>query len=282
MHPARSRRRRDPSRFLSPAVRRLVEERQLQPATIAGSGTGGRVTRDDVRARHAGSPNDDVVELNRVQRRTGEHMLESTRVAPHAFIAMEIDLEHVDRARRAERLTYLPFVMRAVVDAISEFPHMNATVGDGELVVHRSVHLGIAVDLEHQGLVVPVVRDAHTKRLSALAGEIADLAARARAKQLAPDDVVGGTFTITNPGPYGTAISTPIIHQPQVAILSTDGVKRWPVVVELEDGDEAIVIHAVGTLGLSFDHRAIDGAYASAFLARVRKILETRLWEVEL
>jgi pyruvate dehydrogenase E2 component (dihydrolipoamide acetyltransferase) len=249
---------------------------------MAGSGTGGRVTRDDVRARHAGSPNDDVVELNRVQRRTGEHMLESTRVAPHAFIAMEIDLEHVDRARRPERLTYLPFVMRSVVDAISEFPHMNATVGDGELVVHRRVHLGIAVDLEHQGLVVPVVRDAHTKRLSALAGEIADLAARARAKQLAPDDVAGGTFTITNPGPYGTAISTPIIHQPQVAILSTDGVKRWPVVVELEDGDEAIVIHAVGKLGLSFDHRAIDGAYASAFLARVRKILETRLWEVEL
>jgi pyruvate dehydrogenase E2 component (dihydrolipoamide acetyltransferase) len=283
VHPARTRRRRrDPSGFLSPAARRLVEERRLEPATIAGSGTGGRVTRDDVRARRASSPNDDVVELNRVQRLTGEHMLESTRVAPHAFIAMEIDLEHVDRARRPERLTYLPFVMRAVVDAIADFPHVNATVGDGELVVHHGVHLGIAVDLEHQGLVVPVVRDAHTKRLSALADEVAGLTARARARQLGPDDVAGGTFTITNPGPYGTAMSTPIIHQPQVAILSTDGVKRWPVVVELDEGDEAIVIHAVGRLGLSFDHRAIDGAYASAFLARVRKILETRLWEVEL
>jgi pyruvate dehydrogenase E2 component (dihydrolipoyllysine-residue acetyltransferase) len=283
VHPARSRRRRrTPAGFLSPAARRLVEERQLEPATIAGSGTGGRVTRDDVLERRAGAPNDEVVALNRVQRRTGEHMLESTRAAPHSYIAMEIDLEHVDRARRPEELTYLPFVMRAVVDAIADFPHMNATVGDGELVVHRGVHLGIAVDLDHQGLMVPVVRNAHRKRLAALADDVADLAARAHARQLAPDDVAGGTFTITNPGPYGTAMSTPIIHQPQVAILSTDGVKRWPVVVELEDGDEAIVIHAVGNLGLSLDHRAVDGAYASAFLARVRKVLETRLWEVEL
>jgi 2-oxoglutarate dehydrogenase E2 component (dihydrolipoamide succinyltransferase) len=159
---------------------------------------------------------------------------------------------------------------------------VNATVGDGELVIHGGVHLGVAVDLDFEGLIVPVVRDAQTKRLAALGAEIADLAARARGKHLTPDDVAGGTFTLTNPGPYGTTISAPIIHQPQVAILSTDGVRRRPVVVDLDDGTETIAIHPVGILGLSFDHRAFDGAYASAFLARVREILETRPWEVEL
>ena len=227
-------------------------------------------------------PADEVIELNRVQLRTGAHLLRSLQVAPHAFIAVEVDFERVDRVRRAKQLTYLPFVARAIIDAIAAFPHVNASVGDNELTVHRDVHLGIAVDLDHQGLIVPVVRDAQAKRLVALAVEIADVAARARTKRLTPDDVAGGTFTITNPGPSGTTISAPIIHQPQVAILSTDGVKRRPVVVELDGGDEAIVVHAVGILGLSFDHRAFDGAYASAFLARVREIIETRPWDVEL
>jgi len=283
VHPARVRRqRRRRLGFRSPVVRRLVAEHHLETATIAGTGTSGRVTREDVLAYLATSAARDVVPLNRVQRLTGEHLLRSLQVAPHAFIAMEVDLERVDRARRPVKLTYLPFVARAVVDAIAEYPHVNASVGHGDLVVHHDVHLGVAVDLDHRGLVVPVVRDAHLKRLAALGAEIADLAARARAKQLAPDDVAGGTFTITNPGPYGTAISAPIIHQPQVAILSTDGVKRRPVVVDLDDGTETIAIHAVGMLGLSFDHRAFDGAYAAAFLARVREILETRSWGGEL
>jgi 2-oxoglutarate dehydrogenase E2 component (dihydrolipoamide succinyltransferase) len=262
-------------------VRNRLAEARLDTATIRGTGIGGRITRDDVVARAASPPGDEVVELNRVQLRTGAHLLRSVQIAPHAFIAMDVDFERVDRVRRAKQLTYLPFVARAVIDAIAAFPHVNASVGDNELTVHRDVHLGIAVDLDHQGLIVPVVRAAHGKRLVALAGEIADVAARARAKRLCPDDVAGGTFTITNPGPSGTAISAPIIHHPQVAILSTDGVKRRPVVVEL-DGDEAIVVHAVGMLGLSFDHRAFDGAYASAFLARVREIIETRPWDVEL
>jgi 2-oxoglutarate dehydrogenase E2 component (dihydrolipoamide succinyltransferase) len=263
-------------------VRRLITEHHLEPGTIAGTGTAGRVTRADVLALVAARPENHVVPLNRVQRLTGEHMLRSLQVAPHAFIAMEVDFERVDQARRANKLTFLPFVARAVVDAIAAFPHVNASVGDGELTVHRDVHLGIAVDLDHQGLIVPVVRAAHGKRLVALSDEIAGLAARARAKRLTPDDVAGGTFTLTNPGPSGTMISAPIIHQPQVAILSTDGVKRRPVVVELDGGGEAIVVHAVGMLGLSFDHRAVDGAYASAFLARVRDIIETRPWSTEL
>jgi pyruvate dehydrogenase E2 component (dihydrolipoamide acetyltransferase) len=266
-------------------VRRLVTEHQLESGTITGTGTAGRVTRDDVLARAAGTKPDDTgetVALNRIQLQTGANLLRSLQVAPHAFIAMEVDFEVVDRARRTKKLSYLPFVARALVDAVAEYPHVNASVGDGELLVHHDVHLGIAVDLDHQGLIVPVVRAAQDKRLVALAEEIADLAARARAKRLSPDDVTGGTFTITNPGPSGTTISAPIIHQPQVAILSTDGVKRRPVVVQLDGGGDAIVVHAIGMLGLSFDHRAIDGGYASAFLARVRDIIETRAWEVEL
>lgn len=263
-------------------VRRLITEHQLDTVTIDGTGSAGRITRGDVLALLAARPEDHVVPLNRIQRQTGANLLHSQQVAPHAFIAMEVDFERVDQTRRANKLTFLPFVARAVIDAIAAFPHVNASVGDGELNVHRDVHLGIAVDLDHQGLVVPVVRAAHGKRLVALSDEIAELAARARAKRLSPDDVAGGTFTITNPGPSGTMISAPIIHQPQVAILSTDGVKRRPVVVELDGGGEAIVVHAVGMLGLSFDHRAFDGAYASAFLARVRDIIETRPWGAEL
>jgi pyruvate dehydrogenase E2 component (dihydrolipoamide acetyltransferase) len=266
-------------------VRRLVTEHQLEPDTITGTGAAGRVTRDDVLARAVGTKPDDTdetVALNRIQLQTGANLLRSVQVAPHAFIAMEIDFEPVDRSRRARKLSYLPFVARAVVDAVAAYPLVNASVGDGELLVHHDVHLGIAVDLDHQGLIVPVVRAAQDKRLVALAKEIADLAERARAKRLSPDDVTGGTFTITNPGPSGTTISAPIIHQPQVAIMSTDGVKRRPVVVELDGGGEAIVVHAIGMLGLSFDHRAIDGAYASSFLARVRDIIETRPWDVEL
>jgi 2-oxoglutarate dehydrogenase E2 component (dihydrolipoamide succinyltransferase) len=283
VHPGRLRRpRRERPGFLSPAARNRLAEARLDPATIRGTGAGGRITRDDVVALAARPPADEVIELNRVQLRTGAHLLRSLQVAPHAFIAVEVDFERVDRVRRAKQLTYLPFVARAIIDAIAAFPHVNASVGDNELTVHRDVHLGIAVDLDHQGLIVPVVRDAQAKRLVALAVEIADVAARAKAKRLTPDDVAGGTFTITNPGPSGTTISAPIIHQPQVAILSTDGVKRRPVVVELDGGDEAIVVHAVGILGLSFDHRAFDGAYASAFLARVREIIETRPWDVEL
>jgi len=169
-----------------------------------------------------------------------------------------------------------------VLDAIHDFPHVNATVGDNELIVHHYVNLGVAVDLAHEGLIVPVVHDADDKRLRALARAIADLAGRARAKKLSADDISGGTFTITNPGGYGTFLTAPIISQPQVAILSTDGVKQKPVAVALPGGGYGVAVHPVGNLAVSFDHRAIDGAYASAFLARLRDILETRDWSQEL
>jgi 2-oxoglutarate dehydrogenase E2 component (dihydrolipoamide succinyltransferase) len=273
--------------FLSPAVRRLVEDAGVDVATITGTGRDGRVTRADVIGSYGNGRygdtgvHDEVVVLNTVQRRAGAHLLRSSQIAAHAFVAMEVDLEDVEAARRARRLTFLPFIARAVVDALRDFPWVNATVTGGDALVQPSVHLGVAVDLAHRGLIVPVVRDAHSKDLLTLAADISDVAGRARARSLTPDDVTGGTFTITNPGPAGTAVSVPIINQPQVAILSTDGVARRAVVVEGADGRDAIGVRAVGVLGLSWDHRVFDIAYAAGFLARVRDVLQTRDWEPE-
>ena len=242
----------------------------------------------------AGAPGelDQIIPFSRIRRVTAEHMVKSKATSAHTLIAVEVDYNGVEKVRQARKgafkaengvsLTYLPFVARAVVDAIDEFPHVNSSVGDDQLIVHRYLNLGIAVDLNFEGLLVPVVRDAHDKRLGALAREVAELAAKARTKRLLPDDLVGGTFTITNAGPFGTFLTAPVINQPQTAILSTDGVKKKPVVVELPDGSDAIVIHPVGVLALSFDHRAFDGAYAAAFVARVKEILETRDWSAEI
>lgn len=288
--------------FLSPVVRRLLAEHGLDPAAVVGSGTDGRITRADVLAaaanRHpvgngtapvapAGiepGPDDDVIEFTRARRTTATNMVRSLAVSAHTLVVVEVDYAGVDVARRTTSppLSYLPFVARAVVDAIGEFPHVNASVGDDQLIVHRRVHLGVAVDVEHAALVVPVVRDAHELRLRALADAVADLAARARAKRLGSDDLTGGTFTITNVGRYGTLVTAPVINQPEVAIVSTDGVRMRPVALPTATGEWTMTIHPVGNLCLSFDHRAYDGAYASAFLARVRDILETRTWSEEL
>lgn len=235
---------------------------------------------------------DAVVPLSNIRLRTGEHMVMSKSVAPHTLTAIEVDYEGVEKVRKAHgadfkaqegfSLTYLPFISRATIDALREYPHLNASVGDRELVVHNYVNLGIAVDLDFQGLLAPVVRDADGKRMRSIARDIMDVARRARSKQLSPDELSGGTFTLTNAGGYGTMMQFPIINQPQVAILSTDAVKRKPVVVEDDYGNESIAIHSVGVLALAWDHRAIDGAYAAAFLARIKEIIETRDWESEL
>jgi len=319
-------------KVLSPVVRKLIAEHDLDPDQIEGTGQGGRITRADVLSfidtgkgktppkekekekapqreekrepkrgeapARAAAPavkagaDDEAISFSNIRRRTAEHMVRSKSTSAHVLTAIEVDFENVDAVRRAAQsewkdregftLTYLPFISRAVIDAIEDYPHVNASVGDGELVVHHRVHLGIAVDLSFQGLLAPVIHDADGKRLRAIAREIHDLAARARAKKLSADEIQGGTFTITNPGGYGTLITAAIINQPQVAILSTDGVKKKPVAVELPDGTDAVVVHPVGILALSFDHRAFDGAYASAFIARVKEILETRDWSQEL
>lgn len=239
-----------------------------------------------------GGARDEEVHLTKIRQLTGAHMVMSKGVSPHAFSVVEVDFANVDLARTKVKndwkategfsLTYLPFISRAVVDALSEFPYLNASVGEKSLVVHRYVDLGIAVDLDYQGLLVPVVRDAETKRLRAIAQEINSLASRARARKVSPDEISGGTFTITNNGSAGSVLTMPIINQPQVAILSTDAIKRRPVVVELPDGSESIAIHPTGNLAMAWDHRAFDGAYAAGFLSRVREILETRDWLAEI
>jgi 2-oxoglutarate dehydrogenase E2 component (dihydrolipoamide succinyltransferase) len=235
---------------------------------------------------------DQVVPFSNMRRRTAEHMVRSKATSPHAFIANEVDFEAVERVRTAwgERfkaeegfsLTYLPFVARAAVEALRDFPLLNASVVEDSLVVHSEVNLGIAVDLSHEGLIVPVIHRAEEVTLRGVARRIRDLAERARGRQLNADDIAGGTFSITNDGPFGTYFTVPIINQPQVAILATDSVARRPVVVTQPDGSESIAIHSTGILGVSWDHRAVDGAYVSLFLAKVAELLGTRDWAAEL
>ena len=324
--------------LLSPVVRRLITENNLDVATISGTGVGGRITRADVESaiavgsapapapapalpcsapplpccarRFAGSSpapaeqleavvaplpvhaRDTIVPLNRIRQTTADYMVQSKQVSPHVLTAIEVDFENVERVRQANKaefkshegfsLTYLPFISRALIDALVDFPHMNASMSGGNLIVHGAVNLAIAVDLNFEGLLAPVIRNADGMRMRAIARNVVDLATRARAKKLTADEITGGTFTITNPGQYGTMMQFPIINQPQVAILSTDGISRKPVVVKDEFGNETVGIHSVGVLALAWDHRAFDGAYAAAFLNRLRTIIETKDWEAEL
>lgn len=313
--------------LLSPVVRRLISENNLDVAKIAGTGPGGRITREDVlalidaqagksapapaaapapapvatKAAPAPAPKaapvdsnerEKRIKLSKIRKLTGDHMIMSKAVSPHTFSVVEVDYANVDVVRsrvknewkKAEgfSLTYLPFISRAVVDALVEFPHLNASLDGNELVVHQYVDLGIAVDLDFQGLLVPVVRDAETKRLRALAREISDLGARAKSRKLSPDEIQGGTFTLSNNGSAGSVLTMAVINQPQVGIISTDAIVRKPVVVNLPDGGESIAIHPVGKLAMSWDHRAFDGAYAAGFLSRAKEILETRDWSAEL
>ena len=311
------------SAVLSPVVRKLIAENNLNVASITGTGPGGRITRDDVLAaisrggattaapapaaaasapapsapQRAAAPKvvagarDEVVALSKIRQATGAHMVASKAISPHVLSVVEVDYANVDvtrlrvkeefKAQEGFSLTYLPFIARAVVDALADFPHMNSSLGDNELIVHRYVDLGIAVDLDYQGLLVPVVRDAEGKRLRALSREINDLATRTRSRHLSPDEISGGTFTISNNGSAGSVLTMPVINQPQVAILSTDAISKKPVVIEVPGFSESIAIHPVGNLAMAWDHRAFDGAYAAGFLSRVKQILETRDWSSE-
>jgi 2-oxoglutarate dehydrogenase dihydrolipoamide succinyltransferase (E2 component) len=213
------------------------------------------------------------------------HMVESRRIAAHCTTIVEADLSRVVARRRELReqmqrrgvnLTYLAFVARATVEALEEYPKLNASVDASEIVYYDDVNLGIAVALE-DGLIVPVIRQAQRLSLEGMAAAIADLAERARAKRLEPDEVHGGTFTITNPGQFGTVLATPIINQPQVAILDLEAIVKRPIVVEGTEGD-SVAIHPMTYLCMSWDHRALDGADAARFLGSVKDRLER--WEV--
>lgn len=288
--------------FLSPVVRRLVAEHpDLDLDQVDGSGAGGRITKQDVEAAVAATAPDapeagrppasttteqrpagvERVPFTAIRRTIARRMVASQHEAAHTLVVTEVDYHRVAAVKDAAGLTWLPFVARAAIDALAEHPHLNAHVDDDGLDVHQHVHLGVAVDLGHEGLVVPVVREAERLRLRALADAVAASSAAARARALGPDDLNGGTFTITNAGRYGTLLTAPIINRPQAAILATDGVKVRPVAVPLEHGEHGLAFHPVGNLCLSFDHRAVDGAYASAFLARVRDLLQDRHWADE-
>jgi 2-oxoglutarate dehydrogenase E2 component (dihydrolipoamide succinyltransferase) len=283
----------------SPIVRRLMSEHHIDPKSVTGTGPNGTITRHDVDTLINAAPTsgsaaagDEVIPFNKIRRITAEHMIRSKATSAHTLMVREVDYEPVEmvRTRRGaafkERegfgLSYLPFNAIAVAEALAEFPHLNASVGNDELILHRDVKLGIAVDIDNEGLVVPVIAGADLLDLRRVARAIRDVAERARSKRLGADDLSGGTFTISNPGPFGTLLTGAIINQPQVAILSTDSVVRKPVVITDTDGAESVGIHSVGMLALTFDHRAVDGAYAARFLARLAEILATRDWESDL
>jgi 2-oxoglutarate dehydrogenase E2 component (dihydrolipoamide succinyltransferase) len=306
---------------LSPVVRRLVAEHNLEISRISGTGRDRRITREDVMAfiANAGVPSNAAptaptaptvvsapapavaaaladragatLPLNAVRKRVAATMAKSWAAAPHVLQVVEADFyrvvqahrEHGDawKAREGFVLTFMPFVTRAISIALGKYPRLNATFNGDSITLAKRINIGIAVDLNFDGLMVPVLKDVPNKSLPQIAREINDLATRARAGKLKPDDLTEGTYTISNNGSFGTVITAPIINLPQVAIMSTDAVRKKPVVIETADGD-SIAVRPVGVLAQTFDHRALDGAYAAAFLREVKSIIETRHWVQDL
>jgi pyruvate dehydrogenase E2 component (dihydrolipoamide acetyltransferase) len=315
---------------LSPVVRKLADEHDVDLAMVPGTGGGGRITRKDVEAfiaaretadaaprapqapaapiptppaavtppsprRDAAEPMaGEVHEVTRMRARIAENLIHAKQSAAHVWTSVEVDYENVARVRAAHgpafkaaegsSLTYLPFIARATMDALAAFPvvHSVLDIEAGTHTFGRAVNLGIAVDLDQKGLVVVNIPDADSRTLRGLSRSIRTVAADARGGNLSPDDLTGFTFSITNPGPFGSFMSVPIIPYPTAAILSTDTVTKKPVVVELPDGSDALAIHHIGYLGLSWDHRVFDGSTAVLFLARIKENLENWDWEQEL
>jgi 2-oxoglutarate dehydrogenase E2 component (dihydrolipoamide succinyltransferase) len=316
--------------LLSPMVRRLAAENSIDLATVPGSGSGGRIMREDVEraiaARAAAPPpaaptvpavappapaaappapvpqptpargaaaaagdREETVPLSRIRLVTAQRMLASRQTSPHVWTSVEVDLERVEQIRQQRKaqfrkeegasLTYLPFIARATCDALRAHPAVNSSVdmASKTMTFHRYVNLAIAVDLDEQGLVAPVIKNADTLNLRGLARAIKAAGDGAKARKLSPDDMSGSTFTITNPGPLASYASAAVINQPNVAIMSTEGVARRPAVV-----GNAIAIRHMCILGLSYDHRAFDGVTASRFLLFIRDALQDRDWEAEL
>jgi pyruvate/2-oxoglutarate dehydrogenase complex dihydrolipoamide acyltransferase (E2) component len=296
----------------TPVVARIAAEHNIDLSTVKGTGRGGRVRKQDVLALvdgdgaqaaptepplHIESPyrpepvpakpaaaapaaavRSDAAPagepLSRMRRSIGEHMKRSLELAAHCTTIVECDMSGVERRRRELGSTYLPIVARCTVEALREFGDLNAWLEGETFTRHEAVHLGIAVSLGEDGLIVPVVHDANELSDEGLARRVGDLARRARDRGLTPDDVRGGTFTITNPGAFGAIAATPIINQPQVAILDLEAVVKRPVVVTDVNGQDAIAIRPMANLCLSWDHRAIDGAYAARFLTALRRRIE--------
>jgi pyruvate dehydrogenase E2 component (dihydrolipoamide acetyltransferase) len=308
------------SQILSPLVRKLASEHGVDLGQVSGTGTGGRITKNDVlgfvASRGAGAPaataaapvpavqpaptsapapatapaipqaapaavggGEEIVPVSHIRKQIAQHMKASLEISARAWNAVEVNLENVARLRERTKdafkaregfgLTYMPFVTWAVTEALLAHPMVNSELRGDEIAVKHFVNIGIAVSYD-EGLIVPVLKGTDTMNLLGIARGINDLAARARAKKLQPDEVHGGTFTITNPGPFGSLISVPIINQPQTGILGFDTVEKRPVVI-----DDTIAIRHMVYISMSWDHRVIDGALASQFLARVKQNLET-------
>jgi 2-oxoglutarate dehydrogenase E2 component (dihydrolipoamide succinyltransferase) len=293
----------------SPLVRKIAKENNIDISQLQGTGVSGRVTKNDIleflqqpkpaaaaapapaeRAAPAARPQVEyapgettrIEPLSVMRKRIAQHMTHSKQTSAHVHTVFEVDMTAVDKLRRqhkdayAERgvkLTFMPFIVQAVIDGLREFPVLNASMDENNVVYHREMNIGIAVALEW-GLIVPVLKRADELNVLGTARAVNDLGDRARGKKLTPDDVQGGTFTITNPGVFGGLFGLPIINQPQVAILGVGGIKKRPVVIEGPDGD-SIAIRSMCYFSLGFDHRLVDGAVADQFMARVRETIES-------
>jgi pyruvate dehydrogenase E2 component (dihydrolipoamide acetyltransferase) len=287
---------------ISPVVARMAAEHGFDLSRIPGTGIDGRVTKKDVedylaRGGAAAPPappasplapppppapaepeGDQVVPFTPIRKRIAEHMVMSKRTSPHVHTFAEVDMHKVVAFRAKAKgmgvsITYLPFVIWASVKALREFPYLNASVAGESTVLKKAIHMGIAVETD-RGLIVPVIRDADRKSIGELSKAVEDFSARAKAHRILPDELAGGTFTVTNPGPKGNLFGTPILNQPQVGILRMGQVVKRAVVVDA-GGEDAIVVRPMMYLCLGYDHRIVDGVTGNEFLFRVREILET-------
>ncbi len=285
----------------SPVVRKIAKENNVDISQLQGTGISGRVTKNDIlgylgsgqaQGARTGAPapaghvpvfkgaGDEVVPMSVMRKKIAEHMIMSRRTSAHVYSVFEVNVSRVDQIRRAKKdeyerhgakLTYMSFITKAVIDALRLSPVINSSIDGDNVVYHRDINIGVAVALDW-GLIVPVIKNADEKNLLGLSRAVADLAARARTKQLKPEEVQGGTFTITNPGGFGAQFGIPIINQPQVAILGVGTVEKRAVVI-----DDAIAIRPMAYLTLGYDHRIIDGAVADQFMSQVKRALE--IWD---
>ncbi len=300
---------------LSPVVRKIVSENQLDLEQISGTGTGGRITRKDVEAYMASGsvakklPNDTPVqkevkqtespkatngEISRLRRRIAENMVMSKQTSAHVMTSVEVDYENVEILRSKHKksfkeengfsLTYLPFISLATIYALREHPVVNSSFNleKDTHSIHSQINLGIAVDLNQEGLLVGTLREADSFSLKGLARKISDTSVKLREGSYELDDVSGSTFTISNNGSFNSYLTSPIINQPNVAILSTESVKKRPVVIESQDGTDSIAIRHTGLLSLTWDHRVFDGSVALLFLNSIKDKLENTDWSQEL
>ena len=303
------------TRHYSPLVRRLAEQHGVDLSQIEGTGLGGRVTREDVVAaveKHTGrpaaaptpkevpppraeeaarsappsaGPDEEIIPLTGMRKLIADHMVRSKRTAAHVTTITDVDMTEVVKLREAAKeafhqkhgvkLTYMPFIIQATARALKEYPLLNSSLVEEKIIIKKRIHLGIAVSVE-SGLIVPVVKDADRLSIVELAKAVEDLAARARAGKLKPDDIHGGTFSITNPGVFGGLLSTPIIFQPQAAILGVQRISKMPVVI-----NDAIAIRSMMYLCMSYDHRIVDGATSVQFLQLIRRTLEECKFSLE-